>query len=421
MTSERTRTGSKLLRWIVPILLLLAGVAVYSALKASKPSAPARPAQEKVWTVHAINAELTSHRPELTLYGKVESPRRTTLSAAVTAFVSKVQTDEGRVVSAGDPLIQLDPRDAELLVQEREAEQKAIEAQIKAEQVRHQANLKALQIERELLALSERTVQRYQNLASRKVGSEDQLDSARRTYQQQALSLNTLQQELQDHPNRLAQLEANRQRAEAQLASARLDLERTLVSAPFTARIAKLSVAPGDRVTSGSTLLILYALDNIEVRAQIPSRHLAIVRQALAEQGSMSAEARLDGQSIQLQLDRLAGEVDGGRAGIDALFRVGGQQPLEPGRALQLSLTLPAQPGSAALPPQALYGLDRIYRISDGRLEALQVERLGDISGSDGRPYVLVRADNLRDGDRIITTQLPNAISGLKVNEAGAR
>jgi hypothetical protein len=62
-----------------------------------------------------------------------------------------------------------------------------------------------------------------------------------------------------------------------------------------------------------------------------------------------------------------------------------------------------------------MYGLDRIYRLEDGRMTALTVERVGEQRTAAGQTQVLARSPDLQAGDRVITTQLPNAITGLKV------
>jgi len=56
-----------------------------------------------------------------------------------------------------------------------------------------------------------------------------------------------------------------------------------------------------------------------------------------------------------------------------------------------------------------------VYRVVDSRLEAVKVEHYGDRQLSSGEPQVLVRSDALNAGDQIITTQLPNAVSGMLV------
>ena len=70
------------------------------------------------------------------------------------------------------------------------------------------------------------------------------------------------------------------------------------------------------------------------------------------------------------------------------------------------------------LPFQALYGNDRIYRVNDEeRLETLLVEQVGTIFDQDVEK-LLVRGETLQEGDRIVSTHLPNAVQGLKVSVA---
>ncbi len=418
MSEVSNGSGKPWLKWLLPLLFIALAALTFQLLVASRPQPPSQPVPERTWSVATITAAAATHQPELTLYGKVEAPYMTTLSASVTAFVSAVNTAEGRQVAADELLVRLDPHDVNLLLAQRRAELDNVRARIAAERLRHQADQEALLIEQQLLALAERAVSRFENLARRQVGSENQLDDARRSYQQQALALSSRRLAIADHPHRLQQLLAELQRNAALLESAELDLARTRIQAPFAARIARLQVAPGDRVRSGDPLLSLYSLDRLEVRAQIPSRWLATIRSALAR-GDLRAQARLEEQRVPLRLDRLAGEVDGGRAGVDALFAISGREAaLEPGRALTLSLRLPPVSNSFALPPQALYGVDRIYRVTDGRLEAVRVQRIGDRRSAAGEPLILITSDALRSGDRVLVTQLPNAIHGLRVKEA---
>ncbi|WP_432470883.1 HlyD family efflux transporter periplasmic adaptor subunit [Amphritea sp. HPY] len=407
--------------WILPIVILLFAVILFAVLKATKPTAPSRPVQEKQWNVKTVPARFESRQPRLTLYGKVESPRSSTLSSSVTAYVAEQAIAEGNRVSAGQLLIQLDNRDAQLLLTQRQADVDRINAQIEAEKVRYQSDLKALRIERELVSITQRTLERFKNLSSRQAASQNQLDEARRTKQQQALSLNSREQSIADHPNRMAQLTAQQQQASALRDSAALDLERTSIRAPYAGRIASISVAPGDRVRSGDTLLSIYNDRNLEIRAQIPSRFLPRIRSQLAASASIIARAELDGQTLDLQLDRLAGEVGSGRVGVDALLRVVSSGfSLEPGRAIALDVALPAIDRVLALPPQAIYGTDRLYSVTRGRLESHRIIKVGDTIDSQGKPIILVRSDSLQSDDQILATQLPNAISGLLVKVVGA-
>ncbi len=418
MTEQSPTFYQRHKRWILPIVILVIAVAVFALLRATKPVAPSRPVAEKVWNVRALAAEHIAARPQLTLFGRIESPASSTLSSSVTAHVLERHVAEGQQVEQDDLLLQLDDRDARLMLTQRQADVERIEALIAAEKVRYQADLRALKIERELVTITERTLERYKNLSSRQVASQNQYDDALRTKQQQSLSLNTRQQSINDHPNRLAQLQAQLKQATALRDTAALDLERTQIRAPFPGRIASISVAAGDRVRSGDALLNIYNTDALEVRAQIPSRYLPTVRNQLSNQQTINASAQLDGEAVELELERLAAAVDGGRAGIDALFSIRSDYKGEPGRAISMDLLLPAEQEVLALPPQAIFGTDRIYTIIDDRLTAQTVEKVGDTRNEQGQPRVLVRSQTIPSGAQILITQLPNAVSGLLVKVA---
>ncbi len=90
-------------------------------------------------------------------------------------------------------------------------------------------------------------------------------------------------------------------------------------------------------------------------------------------------------------------------------------QNIEVGRNLQVKVKLPIQKNVAALPELAIYGQNRIYRIVDQRLEVLSIIRVGDWTSPAGDRLTLVRSNELRSGDKVLITQLPNAVTGLLV------
>jgi hypothetical protein len=159
----------------------------------------------------------------------------------------------------------------------------------------------------------------------------------------------------------------------------------------------------------------LYDHRRTEIRAQLPERHIAQVRSALAEGQAITAAATQHGQRIALQLARISGHSASG--GIDLFLSPTDTTvpTLTLGATLSVNLSLPQLDQVVSLPLSALYGVNRIYRIEDGRLVLLEVEVAGKRYGVDEPDRILVRSPALGRGDRIITTQLPNAVTGLKV------
>ena len=408
-----------LLRRFIPLLVLLLAALVTVFLIKTRAQPQAQDADIKRWNVTAVELQPVTAAPELELYGQFETLQLTRLSSALNADVMQISVREGDRVESGALLLQLDRREAELRLRQREAELAAIEARIAAEHNRYRNDQRSLQLEQEVLALSEQRAKRAERLHERNLLSQEQLDNTRLTTRQQALVIRTRRQAISDHPNRLAQLNAERERARALVDNAELDLSRTQLTAPFTARIVSIETAVGNRARPGDLLLTLYDMDRLQLRAQIPEPLLPILRQALTDTtGSpLSAHASLDGQPVLLTLDRLAARINRGQAGVDALFSLAADNaPAVPGRSLSLRLQLPRQSGLFALPPSALYGSDRLYRLDDhNRLQGIQVQVAGQRYGDEGQQKILVRGADLQPGDRVITTQLPNAIGGLPV------
>lgn len=418
MPTVINKPTTRRLTWILPILALAVAVAVviFISLKNSKPQAPARAVVEKLWSVQVQPVVFAAFSPEIVLYGQVESPQMTQISAPVTAFVEQVLSREGQEVSQDELLIKLDPRDMQLIVRQREADLQSIDAKISAAQIQYTSDQTALNIEKKLYALANKSVSRYQDLSKRKVGSQDQLDTAQINLQQQALSLNNREQAIRSFPVQLSQLKAEQEKIRALRDTALLDLQRTSIKAPFTARIAKITTATGDRVKSGDPLITLYDPGALQLRSQIPSKMLPWIRQGLKDNQALNATALIDNQRISLRLSHLASSVTNGNTGVDALLAFNPEQFIpEPGRTLSLTLTLPQIDHIIGITPRALYGTDRVYRVKEGLLEAVIVTKIGNAHDSKGEPLVLIQSTNLQPDDQVIITQLPNAITGLAV------
>ncbi len=407
-------------RWWLPILILGTAGAVAAALIMTKPKPRPVSVTERAWRVSTVAVGRAAHRPSVTLYGRVESLWSSQLTAGVTADVVEVAVIEGDQVETSTLLVRLDDRDAQLQLAQREAELKQAEAQIAAEIRRHAANEAALPRERQLLALTRSEVSRLQDLVERQVGAQSQLDTARQAAERQAIAVTVREQAVDEHDARLAEVKAARARAEALRDQALLELERCVVLAPFNGRIAQVLVSPGKRVRTGDPLVDIYDTDALMFRAQIPSRHLPAVRAAVDVGQVPEVGGEIDGVAVEARLRSLAGEAASGTGGVDGLFQVvTGQESISQGRFVRLTLSLPEDDNLIALPHEAIYGTDRIYTVDDqSRMRSIRIERVGELREAEGKTRVLIRADAVADGTRVISTQLPNALDGLLVSVA---
>jgi hypothetical protein len=168
-------------------------------------------------------------------------------------------------------------------------------------------------------------------------------------------------------------------------------------------------------VREGEVLLELYDTAALQVRVTLSGSAVNPVKQALARGERITARLE-DGSFRDLALEQLAAEVSSGRSGVDALFRVGADAALELGKAVDVTVVMPELQQVTVVPVQSLYGDDRIYTVVDGRLQGVKVDTLGRRVDGQGQVQLLVRPVEQPLAGEVLTTSLPQASTGLKVN-----
>jgi len=408
-----------LTRILIPLGILIFASIIAITLVISRPSATVRESEEKSWIVSVQSVTPGAISPQITIYGKVESPFMTRLTSAISADVNEVVIKEGQYVTQDQLLIKLADRDYQLQLKQRNAELKEIKAQIRSEMDHHKSNEQALEQEKVLLNLAQKELDRARSLKRDNLSTQAHIDESEQVVVKQQLAVNNRALTVNDHEARLTQLKARATKAEALRDLAALDVKRALIVAPFSGKVTSVKVSPGDRTKIGDTLVELYDHNTLEVRAQIPTQYESIIQQALSSGATITGFGILNLQPVPVTLDRISGRISQGSGSLDGLFRINdpGKQ-LQVGRTLEIKLSLPPVNDAIALPREALYGSDRIYRLIGERMAALSVERVGEMQAEDGSNFVIVRNPQIQAGDKVITTQLPNAIDGLLVKIA---
>lgn len=403
----------KFFKIILPVLVLAIGFTIFRGLQATRPEQPPPEIRERVWRVAVTAAEPRDLAPELTLYGRVQTPDLLRIAASAQARVAAVPVRDGERVAAGDLLVQLDERDLLPPLRRVEAEIAELEAEIESERNRRETDRLALVEEEKLLAIARNALARANRLESQRLASDAEVDAAEETLARQALAVSAREMTINDHPARLAALEARLQQATQERATLALDYERSRVEAPYDGIVTGVEVTVGDQVGRDDVLLRLYSLDSIEIRARIPAPYSPEVRQALAN-GPLEAHIERGGEQIALRLVRLAGQAH--PSGVDGIFVIDGRtDALRLGQLVTIRLELVARSDVVVLPFAAVYDGQRIYELVDGRMLGVRVETLGSVRKADGTDGLLVRSPEIAAGDSIIVTHMPNAVEGLRV------
>ena len=405
----------KFIKFLFPLVFLAVGVAGFQFIIRSQAEPPQliRKGPEQFVFVQA--AEIKGVVPTIRLFGAVEAPGFASLSAATEADVEMVAILEGESVKDGDLLISLDRRDTELDVQQRQAELREIEALIASDRIRHAADKRSLETEKSLLKLTRNSVERARQLVQNNAGSQATLDEALQNEARQQLAIIQREQSISDFPIRQEQLQARLNRARATLAGARRNLDRTSIRAPFDGRIAEVMVAAGDRVARGGKLLDIYSQSDLEVRAQVPFSHASAMQQAINGNQQVLAQAIHENQRINLVLHRLTSLVEQGQAGIDAFFRTTSVQLPPLGSTLDILVDMPVLENVVVVPPDALYNGNRIYVVADGTLVPREVRQLGMRIHENGTQTIILDGSGFSNGENILISRLPRAVSGMQV------
>lgn len=390
-------------------------IGIVGLLFALKPQPPVRQVEEAVWHVEVELAQLQSYTPSIILFGQIESPHHATMRSALEADIKQVYVKAGSHVKAQAVMVELEQDEAKLLVQSVRAQVASLYAQIAQADTRHESDKVSLQQQKNLVEILQREVERRAELLKQQVGSELEYDRALESLTREKLALVNRQLQVDNFQNELRQLEAQLNEAQAQLADAEIELTDTRILAPFDGIVTEVLVARGNRVTTGAALVELFNINDVEVRALIPTKYLKQIYQAMAAKQLLSGHGSIDGQMVTLHLRRLAGEIASGRGGRDAIFTINAApERYALGRVIEFMLKLPTVDNVYAVPEQAVYDNQHVYVARNQRMVKIPVTLHGEINSQQGEKRVLIRGA-IHANELIIVTKLPFAVSGLKV------
>ncbi|KPK08061.1 MAG: hypothetical protein AMJ64_04635 [Betaproteobacteria bacterium SG8_39] len=286
-------------------------------------------------------------------------------------------------------------------------------------------------------ALAQASADRRSALASLRLASQ-LLERTRELISKGFLSRQTLDERIAGRD----QAQAALARADAIERSRRLDLERTVVAAPFDGRVLTEKVDPGDTVQPGKELARIYAADALEIPVSLTDRDIALVADPWAQQTGgrgAAAEARVEyGGAVYrwaAHVDRVESAVDSGTRTFNVVVAI--DAPGARGEPLVTGPGVPAASGGAsAAPPPLLVGMYATVEIEgrrEGRYAVVPRRALRDgsalwlvgaddkvsiravrlLSESDNR--ATVSADNLPEGARVIVSDLKIVTQNMPV------
>ncbi len=202
--------------------------------------------------------------------GKVEPKRQVDISAETMGKIVALSVVEGDVVRAGQPLLEIDPRNLETTVQNREASLATARSQL--EQTRTQ-----VENSRVSLRQAEDTLRRQEGMWKAGLLARDVFEKAKNDLEMRQTDVRISEQSVRTQEQRILQEEAN-------LQNARLDLTKVRLVSPIAGIVTRLNVEEGETAVvgtmnnAGTVLLTIADLAVIETEIEVDETDIPFIK-----------------------------------------------------------------------------------------------------------------------------------------------
>ncbi len=227
----------------------------------------------------------------------------------------------------------------------------------------------------------------------------------------------------------IRQAEAKLQSAQAQLAVAELNLQRTSVSLPIDVRIVSETVDLGQYVMAGRAIGKAYGTEAVEIELPLEDKELAWFnipdpmdnfnsQKPTAEYTKAEVKADFAGKVHKWEgfVKRTTGQVDRKTRMVSVVVEVpnpfdtnGEKIALLPGTFVEVSIKGNVLKDTAVIPRDALRQGNRVWVVND---ERLHIQSLTIARADTDFAYV---TDGIKDGTLIVVSSLDLATEGMKV------
>lgn len=398
-------------------LLVYAGAMVRDAVQARMAEEPrGREARERVFAVNVVRATPQSVTPILTAFGEVESRRELEVRAATSGQITELADgfEEGGHVTEGQLLVQIDPGDAELVLERVQSDMR----DARAEQAEAQAALELARDElsaaEEQAALRQRAFERQQDLLRRGAGTAANVESAELAASTARQSVLTRRQAVAQAESRVSQAATALDRVRIALQEAQRRLDDTRITARFTGTLADVNAIEGRLVSNNEQLARLVDPTALEVAFRVSTAQYARLLDDTGALRRAPVKVTLDvfGTDLVSQgvLVRDSAAVGDGQTGRLLFARLDAPRGLKPGDFVTVEIEEPPLERVVRLPSSALNAQNEVLVLGEeDRLEDVRVTLLRR-QGDD----VLVRGPELAGRD-VVAERTPLLGAGIKV------
>jgi len=420
---------------ILPPVVL--GVAVLYYAVSGREGPKRADIEETATVVRVVAVEPTTFVPRVIGYGTVDPARTLDAIAQVSGRIIHINPNfkRGDFISEGAVVIKLSPEDYELEIAEAQSDIASAEVDLEELAVTLETQKKSLEISKAVLDLEQRELGRLKTLAERKVISDQQVENQEAVVLQQRSDVQDLENDIALNPVKQKALEQAKRKNEVRLKTAQLNLARTTITAPFSARVAKVSVEIDQYVAAGTSIGELDGIEAADIDVQISPANmagfanLAFPGQLDTAEGIFRARNSLDRLSALVKVGsvgdaatwvarvkRISDTVDPDTRSIGLIvtvekpydtIRPGVRPPLVKGMFTEVELSAPQVQDRIVLPRNAVQN-GKVMTVSDDSRLVLADVKIGYQFGD-----VVVLETPLATGTRVIVSDVAPIINGM--------
>ncbi|MFA0065280.1 efflux RND transporter periplasmic adaptor subunit [Vibrio breoganii] len=422
----------KLNRKLLFFPALAVGIITLVVMIETRPDVPTKPAGDRARPVEVMTMTPVSMAPEAIGFGQVSPKFEWKAIAEVTGKVVYRNPDleRGRILTAGTEVLRIDPLDYELKLIQAKADLGSSETQLKKLALENSNSKSSLKIEKNRLKLAETELKRIQDLRSKKVASQSDVDAQQQTYLAQQKLVQDIENQMALYPDEKKVAEALVEVNQAKVKEAERSLEKTSIVLPRDLRISSVDIELNQVVNLQHEMIVAQGLDVMEVEAQLSIHDMQLLVQSLETKerdavGSplpsfsrLNAEVTLSSGNLKAtwpaKVARVSDSIDPTQATAGVILEVeqdysqlspSGTPPMVSGMLVRAKIE-GTESAAWVIPERALHG-DKVYLFEDSKLKIMPVTVLYR------RDQQVVVDGDFSDGDTLILNDLLPAIPGM--------
>jgi RND family efflux transporter MFP subunit len=379
-------------RFFLFLVVLIGAVATSAYLLTNKPRAERKASEAVIPLVQVMPLHSADHLIRVHAMGTVVASQSVNLSSRVNGEIIERSSKfyPGGKVKAGEEILRIDPEDYKLVVKQRESDVARARNDMQIEQGRQV--------------------------------------TARKEYALLGQPLKGAALDLVLRKPYLTQAKASLKAAEASLKKSKLDLQRTLIRAPFNALVQSIHVAKGSQVTTATTLVTLVASDTYWIEVSLPADQMRRIHIPQNDAGAASTVRISNSSGWSEQAFRM-GWVKSLRPDIEAqglMARLvvevsdplsleksnAGKPALLLGSHVQLEIEGKKLTDVFSIPRLALHDGNQVWILT--RNGTLDIRKLEIVWSEHDDVFVLRQ---LKNGERLIISNLAAPVQGMRLRQ----